>query len=102
MNPSDPDHRLSETLAAWRVAPPPNPQFRPAVWERLRRGQPETWAGYVRSRALGWSLAAGVALVAASWGGHSFAEARLAANREQMVVAYLGNLDPRVLANLRP
>jgi hypothetical protein len=31
-----------------------------------------------------------------------FARAKLDSSREQMVVSYLGNLDPRVMAKLRP
>ena len=58
MKPTDPNDALSRLLAAWRVAPPPQPNFRPAVWQRLRRQSRETWAGYVRAHLAGWSLLA--------------------------------------------
>ena len=102
MNSPEPNDRISDALAAWRVVPPSNPNFRPAVWARIQRATADSWAGYVRRRALGWSIAAGVAVVVASWSGHTFAQAKIEAGRERMVVSYLGNLDPRVLAKLRP
>jgi hypothetical protein len=102
MHPRDPNDRLSEALASWRVNPTPDPNFRPAVWDRIHRQARETWATYVRSHFIGWSFAAALAVVAAGWTGHSFARAKIDSGREQMVVSYLGNLDPRVIAKLRP
>jgi hypothetical protein len=43
-----------------------------------------------------------LAVVAAGWGGHAMAQARLDAERNEMVVTYLSGLDPRVLTKLRP
>jgi hypothetical protein len=43
-----------------------------------------------------------IALIAAGWGGHVMAQARLDAERDAMVVSYLSGLDPRVLTKLRP
>lgn len=102
MNPSDPNDRLRAALGTWRLAPPPNPDFRPAVWGRIQRRAQETWASYVRTHLVGWSVAAMFAIAAAGWTGHAVAQARIEDGREQMVVSYLGNLDPRVMAKLRP
>lgn len=92
---------LSRTLAAWRVSPPPDPNFRPAVWQRIGAEMRESWAGYVRAHALGLSIAALVVVGAANWTGRAAVRAQLDAEREAMVVAYLTNLDPRVQARLR-
>lgn len=102
MTPTDPNDRLTEALASWRVTPPPDASFRPAVWQAIQRRSRETWAAFVRSHLLGWSLAAAAAVAVAGWTGHSAARARLESGREEMVVSYLGNLDPRVLAKHRP
>ncbi len=102
MNTSDPNDSLSRALATWRVTPPPDPNFRPAVWQRITRRTRETWTAYVRAHLIGWSVTAGLAVVAAGWTGHTVARAKLDAGRDQMVVSYLGAIDPRVLAKLRP
>ncbi len=102
MNTSDPNDPLSRTLAAWRVAPPPDPNFRAAAWRRIARANRDTWAAYLRAHVAGWSAAAALAVVAASWAGHAAAQAKLDADRERMVVSYLGAIDPRVMAKLRP
>ncbi|MEY4202260.1 MAG: hypothetical protein RLZZ265_4000 [Verrucomicrobiota bacterium] len=102
MNPSPPNDPFSRTLADWRVSPKSDPNFRPAVWQRIGQRSRETWAAYVRAHLAAWTVAGAVALVAASWTGHLFARAKLDSSREQMVVSYLGNLDPRVMAKLRP
>lgn len=93
---------LSETLRQWRVQPPVDPNFRPAVWRQIRRGSRETWGTYVAAHRLGWSVAAVLTLAVAGLGGHAAAQARLHVDREAMVVAYLVELDPRVQASLRP
>lgn len=100
MNPYTSPDRLGETLRTWRVAPPADPGFRTAVWTRLQRRAPATWPAYLRGNLAGWAVAAGLAVVAAGWSGHQLAQARLDARREQMVVNYLGELDPRVLARI--
>lgn len=101
MNPSEPNDSLPRTLASWRVIPPTDPNFRPAVWQRIRQRTRETWTAYVRAHLVGWSVAAGLAVIAAGWAGRAVAQAKLDAGREQMVVSYLGDLDPRVLAKIR-
>jgi hypothetical protein len=102
MHSPEPRDPLSDTLATWRLDPPADPGFRAAVWERIRAGSQETWAAYVRGHRLGWATLAVFAIGIAGWAGHTAAEAKLEAGRERMVVHYLGNLDPRVLAKLRP
>lgn len=92
---------LSRTLAAWRIRPPANPNFRPAVWQRIGAEARESWAGYVRAHALGLSVAALVVAGAAGWTGRAAVKAQLDAGREAMVVVYLTDLDPRVQAKLR-
>lgn len=100
-SPESPDP-LSPTLAAWHVQPKADPNFRPAVWQRIRRSTRETWAGYVRAHLAAWSLAALAAITIGGWSGVSAGRARLSAEREAMVVSYLVELDPRVQAKLRP
>lgn len=100
MNHRDTPERLTALLADWRVAPRPDPAFRTQVWARLHRNARTTWAAYVRTHLAGWALAGTLAVVAAGWTGHQAAQARLEAQREKMVVSYLGNLDPRVMAKL--
>lgn len=102
MNPPETPDSLSETLRTWRLQPMPNPDFRPAVWRRIRQRSSEPWAAYVRNHRAVWSLAAVVVLAVAGWGGQAVAQVRLKAERETMVVAYLVGLDPRVQAKLRP
>jgi hypothetical protein len=102
MNPSEPNDPLSRMLASWRVTPRRAPGFRPAVWERIRERSRETWAHYVRGHLVGWGVAAVVAVAAAGWTGHSLASTKLAAERDQMVSSYLGELDPRVIAAQHP
>jgi hypothetical protein len=100
MKPTDLDSSLSRTLANWRVTPQVSSNFRPAVWERIRVQTLDTWGSYVRSHLVGWSVGASLAMAVAAWTGHSIAQSRLAQSREKMVVSYLVELDPRVMAKL--
>ena len=100
MNSPDQNDSLSRTLAEWRVRPPTAPNFRPAVWERIKQRTRDTWAGYLRAHLVSWSLAGVMAVLAAGWTGPNVAQAKLDAGREKMVVSYLVDLDPRVLAKL--
>jgi len=102
MKPTTSHDPLSRTLAAWQVDPPAAPGFRPAVWERLRREDNASWTGHLRSHLAAWCVVALVAAGVAGWAGRSVAQAQLAADRERMVFSYLGELDPRVLAQVRP
>lgn len=102
MDTPPPSDSLSRTLSHWRLQPPRDPQFRPAVWARLARRSRETWAGYVAAHRVGWSVAAIAVIGFAGWSGHAAAQARQAADRDALVTAYLIELDPRVQAGLRP
>lgn len=97
---NSPETKLTQMLGAWRVTPKPAPNFRPQVWERIRRAGNESWAGYVRGHFAGWAMGAAVAVAVAGWTGHAMARAKLDSGRERMVVSYLSELDPRVLAKL--
>ena len=99
-NPS-PDP-LSDALQRWRIQAVPNRNFRDSVWQRIDRRARLTWSEYLHGHLIGWSVAAIVALIAASWSGHAMAQARLDAERDAMVVSYLSGLDPRVLTKLQP
>ncbi len=101
MVPSSSPDPLSRHLAEWRVTPPADPEFRPAVWQRIRQRTRETWLGYVHGHLARWSFAAVLAVSAAGWIGYAVGEARLEAQRDAMVTHYLVELDPRVQANLR-
>ena len=102
MTTPEPNERLSRTLETWRVQPPVNPNFRPAVWQRIQQASGETLAGYLRAHAAAWSVAALLTITAAGLAGVTTARAQLNAKRDAMVVAYLVELDPRVQARLRP
>ena len=45
------------------MTPTRDPNFRPAVLERIRQTTRETWAGYVRGHLAAWSITAQNALV---------------------------------------
>lgn len=102
MNSPEKDDSLSRTLGAWRVQPKADPNFRPAVWQRIRKRAGETWATYVQAHLAAWSIVAVLTVTAAGLAGVSAGRARLAAERDAMVVNYLVELDPRVQAKLRP
>lgn len=102
MNTPDPTDPLSRSLAVWRLAPAADPDFRPGVWQRIRSRARSTWAGYVHAHLTRWSVVAALTLLAAGWIGHQAAEARVNAQRDAMITAYLVELDPRVQALLRP
>jgi hypothetical protein len=101
MNPPEPNDPMSQTLAEWRVQPKADPNFRPAVWQRIRQRSSESWATYVQAHLAAWSVVAVVAVAAAGWAGVSAGRAQLSSERESMVVSYLVELDPRVQAKLR-
>jgi hypothetical protein len=102
MHPPEADDPLSRALSTWHVAPPADPNFRPAVWQRIQRARRQTWAAYVRDHLAAWSIVAVVAITAAGWAGARASHARLTAARDAMVISYLVELDPRVQAALRP
>jgi hypothetical protein len=98
MNSSDPDKSLARVLADWRVAPPRDPGFRPAVWARIIAARPEpTWAGYTRAHAALLAGAFAVALIAGAWAGRAHARQSVAAERTAMAATYVRALDARVM-----
>lgn len=100
MNAPESNDPLSRTLATWQVSPPTQPGFRPAVWQRLQRRQDESWPAYLRAHRRSLLLAGACVVALSGVTGRGLAEARLAADRERMVVSYLVELDPRVMAGL--
>ncbi|MFZ5494289.1 MAG: hypothetical protein ACOZE5_03000 [Verrucomicrobiota bacterium] len=100
MNTSRDD--LSEVLQSWRVKPPADPDFRAAVWRRIGRQGEATWPAYLRAHTAAWALAAMLTIGVAGFAGRALAQARVQADREAVVVAYLTELDPRVQAMLKP
>ncbi len=92
---------LSEVLRSWRIAPPADPNFRHAVWQRITAlRKRESWSAYLQAHAAAWTLVAVVALSVAGYTGQAVARAQVKADREAIVVAYLAELDPRVQAGL--
>lgn len=102
MNTPEPDDSLSRTLDQWRIRSKADPNFRPAVWTRIRQGARDTWATYVQAHLAAWTFVMVITVTAAGWAGISAGRARLNADRDQMVTSYLVELDPRVQAKLRP
>ena len=93
---------LSDALRLWRVSPPPNPEFRTAVWQRIEAARREpTWPAFVRTRATALAAAAIVTVVLSGWTGHSVARNRVQADRTTLVAHYLASLDVRVQAGLK-
>jgi len=101
MNSGDNIDPLSQTLRDWKVQPRSDPNFRPAVWQRIREQSRVTWTAYVRSHLAAWATVAIVAVSAAGWAGRSVGRAQATAEREAMVMTYLVELDPRVQAKLQ-
>ncbi len=98
----NPPDSLAEGLRRWRVAPPPVPDFRQQVWQRIGRQTRATWPAYLRAHSAAWSLAAILVLGVAAYTGRIAARAQVHSDREALVVTYLVELDPRVQAVLRP
>ena len=93
---------LAAVLRGWRVSPPPDPNFRHNVWQRLNAQIPASWPAYLRGHAVAWMLVTVLTVSAAALTGQAAAKARVRADREQMTVTYLVDLDPRVQAMLKP
>jgi len=93
---------LTKLLHNWQVTPSPDPNFRHNVWERIRRSKRVTWLGYLKSHATIWFISATMAMVVAGYTGNSLARSHVRTDRENLVVTYLVNLDPRVQAALNP
>jgi len=99
MKSSDP---LSNVLRVWRVSPPPDPDFRAAVWQRIEETRrAPTWSVFVRTRAAALTAAAIVTVVVSGWTGHLVARNHVQADRNTLAANYLANLDARVKAGLK-
>lgn len=97
-NPRPPDS-LSRTLAAWRVVAPRHPRFRTEVWSRIEAAaDTQPWVVFARRHAAAVGSALALAMVVGAATGHGWARARVAADNERLVSAYVGGLDARVLA----
>jgi hypothetical protein len=97
MNAPESDAGLSQALASWQVAPRRDPRFRAAVRARLAAPGGLSWPSYLRLHALPVATACGLALVVGGWIGHSRAQQRAAADREQLAEGYVRALDARTL-----
>lgn len=100
MHPSPTSDPLHCRLQDWRVAPPVEPGFRPAVRERiaarLRRGQ-ETWGAYCRRHAVLWSLVFATVVTGAAVHGQRVGERHSEADHRAMVGTYLAEIDARAM-----
>jgi hypothetical protein len=98
MNSPHSQSELSRILAEWTVAPPRDPQFRAGVWQRLQRARrPVSWTGYARNHVSMLAGATAIALVLGAWVGREQARSRVAAERAQIVAAYVESLDARAM-----
>ena len=98
MNSPESNDFLSRALADWRVAPRRNPQFRAAVWARIGAARAAvSWPGYARAHAAVLAGALVLAIVAGGWVGTERAQARVAAERAEIVTAYVQSLDARAM-----
>lgn len=99
MNPAERDECVARTLSEWRVDPPRNPQFRAAVWARIRGGgHGAAWADYARAHGLAVAGALALALALGGWAGRERAQARVAADRAEIARTYVQALDARAMA----
>lgn len=94
---NSPPDSLSRTLAAWRIAPSRDPQFRAAVWARIDAVRDQRWVTYVRRHTAACFAALAFAVVAGGWLGQWQAHRQAAQDREALTVAYLAELDARVV-----
>lgn len=98
MKSTETNDSLTRTLAEWRVTPRREPQFRAAVWARIEAARGTmTWPGYARAHAAVLAGALAVAVVAGGWVGTGRAQARVAADRTEIVNAYVQSLDARLM-----
>jgi outer membrane lipoprotein SlyB len=93
-----PQDSLSRTLAAWRVGPRRDPQFRAAVHARIAGGAGTSWAAFARAHAPLVAGALAVAMVLGALTGREQARARVAADNGRIASAYVQSLDARAMA----
>ncbi len=95
------NEHLSEVLAAWRVAPSRDSQFRARVRERLGKPVSVHWIHYLRDHLAPCVMAASLMLGVGAWLGHVQAEREVKKDQEIMTAAYLASLDARYQATLQ-
>jgi len=88
---------LSSTFGAWRVKPPPDPEFRAEVWRRIGEAREAApWTAFVRARVAVLATAATLTIAVSGWAGHSLARIRAEADRDALAASYIAALDARV------
>ena len=98
MDPRSSPDSLSCALAAWRVDPRRNPQFRAEVWARLRSpGTALSWGAYARRHAPAVLGAVALAVLAGGFFGREQARARAASESASLAAAYVQGLDARAM-----
>jgi len=89
---------LDSTLAAWRVQPTPEPQFRVQVWSRIAAAsQSVNWTRFARAHPALVSGALGAALVVGAWTGREQARSHAATESSRLAAAYVQSLDARTM-----
>ncbi len=88
---------LTTLLAAWRVTPSPDPQFRARVRARIETGRPSSWPGFARAHPTALAASLGLALVLGGWFGREQARARGEAESGRLATAYVKALDARTM-----
>ena len=97
------DGELAERLAQWRVAPPADAQFRPAVWGRIeavRSAASAGWATYLRRHGTAWGLAVVTLVGVAGVTGRAAGLQHKAAERDAVLKLYVAEIDARVMASV--
>ena len=100
------DAPLSKLLAAWKVHPTTDPNFCSSVYRKIEYNttsrEGTSLRDYLRPHRAAWAAATLVLLLASTWTGHALADHKARKVRDAMVVAYLSDLDPRIVAESKP
>ncbi len=97
MNHQDP---LSKELALWRIEPPRDPAFRPAVWSRVRaRGFETGLLQYIRQHVMLSACALAFSLSVGLYAGHLGASARSERDRLVLADTYLASIDSMLIVD---
>lgn len=80
-------------LRTWRVDPPADPGFRPAVWSRIDQARLLHWTTYWRRHAVGWSVACVLIVSASALWGHAAGLRHKQAERTAVLQTYLAAID---------
>jgi hypothetical protein len=91
---------LSKELALWRIEPPRNPAFRPAVWSRLKAGSLETGLlQYMRQHVMLSACALAFSVSLGMYAGHLGASARSQRDRLVLADTYLASIDSMLVVD---